>query len=170
MNRIVHRSAASGRFTTPEDAAADPERHIAQAVPERPPVDITIERMHPGMVKIHLGTPDKPRVIHWFSHPDHGDPHDHRQWGFWSEVKAGSYIEERYRLDGSFERIHRRPGDRFYVEPSAIHRIVELPEGECWTLIEPDPHTGQQSGFYRWQDGQTLFRFHYEPDFRPHGG
>lgn len=32
MPRIVHRSAASGRFTTAEDAAADPERHIAQRV------------------------------------------------------------------------------------------------------------------------------------------
>ena len=31
------RSAATGRFVSPEDAAADPERHVAEAV-ERGPV------------------------------------------------------------------------------------------------------------------------------------
>ena len=159
------RSAVDGRFVAADTAAADPDRHVAQTIDLRPPVDIRIERMHPGMVKVHLGTLDKPRVIHWFSHPDHGDPHDHRQWGFWSEVKAGSYIEERYQLDGTFERIHRKPGDRFYVEPEAIHRIVELPEGECWTVIEPDPHTGQDSAFYQWRDGQAFYRLWHQADW-----
>lgn len=156
----AHRSAVTGRFVTEQEAAADPDRHMAEAVDNRPPVDITIERMNGGMVKIHLGTPDKPRVLHWFTHPDHGDPHDHAQFGFWSEVKSGSYIEERYRLDGSFDRIHRQKGERFYVEPDAIHRIVELPEGECWTMIEPDPHTGQKSGFYQWRPDGLWHRFH----------
>lgn len=121
-------------------------------------IDPRVERMNGGMVKLHLGTPDKPRVIHWFTAPDHGDPHDHKQWGFWSTVIEGSYIEERYSLDGSHDRIHRQKGERFYVESDAIHRIVELPDGECWTMIEPDPHTGQDSGFYIWRDGVALTR------------
>ena len=163
----VHRSAVSGRFVPAEVAAADPDRHVAQTVHHAPAVDLRVERMAPHMVKLHLGTPDKPRVVHWMSAPDWGDPHDHAQFGFWSSVLAGSYVEERYRRDGSFERIHRRQGDRFYVEPDAIHRIVDLPDGECWTVIEPDPHTGCASSFYRWQDGQMLTRFWHEADWRP---
>lgn len=166
-----NRSAATGRFVSPEDAAADPERHVAEAVDHRPPVDLRVERMNGGMVKLHLGTPDKPRVVHWFTHPDHGDPHDHAQFGFWSTILEGSYVEERYRTDGSFERIHRRKGDRFYVDPDAIHRIVGLPDGETWTLIEPDAHTGRDSGFYIWRDGVALTRTWREAergeDFHP---
>ena len=134
-------------------------------------LDPRVERMNGGMLKIHLGTPDRARVIHWFSAPDNGDPHDHKQWGFWSTVIHGSYVEEHYLLDGSCERIHRKTGDRFYVDPDHIHRIVELPEGECFTMIEPDPHTGQDSGFYIWRDGVALTRTWREAergeDFHP---
>lgn len=134
-------------------------------------VDIRAERMNAGMLKVHLGTPDRARVLHYFTAPDHGDPHDHAQWGFWSTVLDGSYIEERYARDGSFERIHRQAGDRFYVAPDDIHRIVELPEGCAVTLIEPDQHTGRDSGFYQWRDGVPHFRSWREAnrgeDFHP---
>lgn len=159
-----HRSATDGKFVSAQAAAADPERTIAETV-RRAAVDITIERMHAGMVKIHLGTPDKPRVIHWFNAPDHGDPHDHAQFGFWSTVLGGSYVEERYQRDGSCERIHRQKGARFYVDADAIHRIVDLPDGECWTLIEPDPHTGRDSGFYQFRPDGIWHKLWHQPDW-----
>lgn len=165
-----HRNAASGRFAAARDAEADPERHVAERVRE-PVVDIRAERMSGGFLKIHLGTPDKPRVLHYFTAPDHGDPHNHAQFGFWSTVLDGDYVEERYVADGSFQLIHRQPGDRFYVSPDDIHRIVDLPAGMAVTLIEPDPHTGRDSGFFRWRDGVMLHRTWREAsngeDFRP---
>lgn len=161
-----NRSAATGRFVSPEDAAADPERHVAETVEQRPAVDLRVERMSGAMTKLHLGTPDRPRVVHRFTAPDGGDPHDHAQFGFWSTVIDGSYVEERYQRDGSCGRIHRRQGDRFYVEPGAIHRIVELPDGECWTMIEPDPHTGRDSGFYQFRADGVWHRLWHQDEWR----
>ena len=46
----AYRSAATGRFVTPAEAEADPERHVAETIDHRPPVDITVERMNGGMV------------------------------------------------------------------------------------------------------------------------
>ena len=128
--------------------------------------DIRIERMNEHFLKIHLGDG---RVVHRFSAADgpDSDPHDHAQWGFWSTIIEGGYTEERFSLDGSSEFIRRETGDRFYVEADAIHRIVELHGPEAWTMIEPDPHTGRDSGFYRWQDGRPLYRPWHDPDFEP---
>ena len=88
-------------------------------------------------------------------------------WPFRSTVLWGSYIEERYREDGTFERIHRKPGDSFKVSPDDIHRIVELPDGECVTIIEPGTPTGRAPGFYQWRDGTMWQRRWHESDWTP---
>ena len=132
--------------------------------------DVSIERMNEHFLKIHL--PDG-RVVHRFSAADgpDADPHDHAQWGFWSTIIEGGYTEERFTLDGTSEFIRRETGDRFYVAADDIHRIVELHGHEAWTLIEPDPHTGRDSGFYQWRDGVPHFRSWREAnrgeDFHP---
>lgn len=130
-------------------------------------VTLSPERMNGGMLKLHIGGADKPMVVHVFTQPDHGDPHDHRQWGFWSTVLDGSYVEEQFSLDGTSRTVEHRTGDRFRVEPDHIHRIIALPTGMCVTLIEPDPHTGQDSGFYRFEGGRTLHRPWHRTDFQP---
>lgn len=120
-------------------------------------LDIRQEEMNGHFLKLHvpgLG------VLHRFIAADGPDsePHDHAQWGFWSTILKGGYTEERFSLDGSSEMIRREQGHRFYVAPDDIHRIVSLHDGETWTLVEPDPHTGRDSGFYQWRDGVPHFR------------
>lgn len=132
-------------------------------------LDVREERMSEAMVKYHLGVIDAPAVIHRFSAPDHGEPHDHAMWPFRSTILWGGYVEERYQLDGSFDRVHRRPGDSFEVSPDDIHRIVDLPDGECVTIITPGPPTGRKPGFYQWRDGVMWSRRWDEGEFTPHG-
>lgn len=73
--------------------------------------------------------------------PD-ADPHDHAEWGFWSEVKLGGYVEELFDLnDGSLGMVERKQGDRFRVESWTIHRIVHLTSPFCVTHVAPDVHT-----------------------------
>ena len=103
--------------------------------------DMQVERVHPGLTKWHLNQagqhpwPFRP-VLHHFTTADVGEAfHDH-PWHFTSIVLRGSYFEEEARIwaDGShsiFKPKLRRLGDRFEVQASHIHRIVELPEGDC---------------------------------------
>lgn len=99
---------------------------------------------------------------HLFSGGDgpHADPHDHAEWGFWSEVKLGGYVEEVFSLDDPDRTkiIERRTGDGFRVEAWHIHRILHLTSDVCLTHVAPDRHSGQphawayqfrENGIYR---------------------
>ena len=127
-------------------------------------LNIWQERMGPHMLKVHvpgLG------VIHQFTAPDLGDPHDH-PWEFRSTVLRGGYIEEAYRPDGSVETLVRLPGDRFEIAPNHVHRIVRLMDDVCWTCIEVLGPKVQEPGFYRWENGVMLSRRWFEDEFSPH--
>jgi hypothetical protein len=41
------------------------------------------------------------------------------------------------------ELVHRIPGETYHVDAAHIHRIVELPQGECWTLVRAGPTRGK---------------------------
>ena len=160
-----HRNAASGRFAAARDAAADPERHVAEAVRE-PPV-LRIERMNDHMTKVHLGDG---RVVHRFSAADGPEAafHDH-PWPFSSTILAGGYIEELLDLSRPGEPprvVERRPGDTFRNEAGTIHRIIRLLEPECWTVITPGAHE-RTPGFYEVRGGQVWHRLWHDPEFRP---
>lgn len=109
-----------------------------------------IERMGPHFAKFHLPG----SLIHLFTEPDTGPPHDH-PWPFISHVLAGGYTEEVYTLheDGTHtcETIERLPGSSHRVEASTVHRIIDLPAGLCITRVEPGPYE-RTSGFYRFDD------------------
>ncbi len=118
-----------------------------------------VEHMSPIFTKWHIPGPG---VLHRFTAPDEGPPHDH-PWGFWSTIIVGGYVEEVFDpMTGAATESVRRPGDRFYVPATHIHRIVDLLEsdsldGDCWTFIEPGPHE-RTSGFWRWDDGRAFFK------------
>lgn len=92
-----------------------------------------VERMSRAFVKYHLndGT-----VLHRFTRPEPwSDPHDH-PFAIDIEVLAGGYVEEVFSRasDGwRSELMHRNPGEVHSLAAGHIHRIVELPTGECWT-------------------------------------
>jgi hypothetical protein len=126
-------------------------------------LDLREEQMAHHFTKWHIGGLPCAAVIHQFNAVDHGDPHDH-PWGFTSFVIHGGYVEQVFQLDGSAELIAREPGQSFYISAKHIHRIVELPAGECTTIILPGPHE-QTSGFYQFRDGRTWHRFWNEAEF-----
>lgn len=106
------------------------------------------ERMSPAFEKLHLGND---RALHHFTQAEpHADPHSH-PWDFTTTILTGGYVEEVFTItaDGwTSERIHRRPGATHRIEAGHIHRIVELPEAECFTFVQAGPHV-RKVRFYR---------------------
>ena len=110
---------------------------------------VSVERMSRAFTKYHL---DDGRALHRFKAEEpHATPHDH-PWGFETEVLEGGYVDEVFHLDpgGGWhsELVHRVPGQRYRVDATHIHRIVELPTGECWTLVRAGPNA-REARFWR---------------------
>ncbi len=128
---------------------------IPKAARERVPAGTLIvrfERMSPAFTKYHLSDG---RALHRFRREEpNGTPHDH-PWSFETEILDGGYVEEVFTVaaDGSwsFERVSRLPGAKYSVNAAHIHRIVELPTGECWTLVRAGPHE-RETRFWRFGD------------------
>ena len=117
---------------------------------------IDTEEMSSVFTKFHLrGIPTNP-VIHHFADIDRGEPHDH-PWPFRSIILSGGYVERSFNRDGSSELIRRYPGDSFRITATHIHRIEELPEGECWTLILPEP-LERTSCFWQFREDGPYWR------------
>ncbi|GAB3689346.1 hypothetical protein GCM10027592_05610 [Spirosoma flavus] len=99
-------------------------------------------------------------VIHHFKGPDKGGPHDH-PFRFRTHILKGSYIERvySYTSDGQwrFEDIERKAGTTHLVEAECIHELIHLPEGDCWTVIQPEQKV-REPGFWRFEEGGIWFR------------
>lgn len=126
------------------------------------------EVMSPAFTKFHLDGPwPFEPVVHRFSDIDRGDCHDH-PWGFASFVMHGGYVEEVYDPQrGLIGEVTRKPGDSFSIEATHIHRIIHLPEGECWTLILPGPWE-RVSRFWQFRDGAAWSRAWNETEWTRH--
>lgn len=122
------------------------------------------EPMGPHFNKYHVEGLPFPMVLHHFTAPDHGDPHDH-PWGFYSYVIYGGYVEEIFDIEtGKSFTTQRAKGDNFWIPSNRIHKVVELPMGECLTAIVPGP-TEQTSGFYQFREDGTYHRFWHDQNF-----
>ena len=129
---------------------------------------VRVERMSRAFVKYHL---DDGRVLHRFTREEpHADPHDH-PWGFATDILDGGYVEEVFHVaaDGAWHStiVHRHPGERYHIPAAHIHRIVELPARECWTLVSAGPHE-RETRFWRFGDG-VWSRSWRERRWRRHG-
>ena len=113
---------------------------------------VRVERMSPAFTKYHL---DDGRALHLFRRGEpHADPHDH-PWSFETEILAGGYVEEVFRVspDGGWrsELVERSPGTLHQVPAEHIHRIIELPQRECWTVVRAGPNV-RGTRFWRFGD------------------
>ena len=129
-----------------------------QSYPFELPAPVTrIEVMGPHMTKHHLANG---QVIHHFTQADTGHPHDH-PWPFKSLILAGGYEEEEYRLhqDGShsISCYQRLPGQSHSVRADTVHRITQLYQHECWTLISPGRKV-KEPGFFKFKNGRIYRR------------
>jgi len=121
-----------------QDDAVTVPRIPRVAVERAPPGTriLRVERMSRAFTKYHL---DDGRALHRFRMGEpHADPHDH-PWSFETEILAGGYVEEvfHHAPHGGWhsELVHRTPGTVHQVQAEHIHRIIELPERECWTVV-----------------------------------
>ncbi|NGP19310.1 cupin domain-containing protein [Devosia aurantiaca] len=126
------------------------------------------ERMADHFVKHHVEGLPAAAVFHQFNQADYGDPHDH-PWPFTSFVISGGYMEQVFQLDGSSEMILREPGQSFQIAANHIHRIVDLPLGQCTTIILPGLHE-RKSGFYQFRDRRAWHRYWDQTVFQPLAG
>ncbi|MGI4779818.1 MAG: hypothetical protein ACRYGA_17155 [Janthinobacterium lividum] len=129
-----------------------------------------IERMSDHFTKLHFTVGEFPITLHRFTGPDGGDPHDHPH-AFTTTILSGGYIEEVWRRgqEGWSSRlIHRQVGSTHRVGASCIHRIVELPHGECLTSVvwHAEGTKRREPRFYRLRHGVMQSRRWNEPRFR----
>lgn len=121
--------------------------------------------------KFHIEGLPFPAVIHNFTDVDHGFPHDH-PFAFTSHILHGWYNEKIYNIetDGTChsKSIKRRSaGTSHTVEANTIHRITDISEGGCYTLIIPEQKI-QEPAFYKFEDGQVLRRQWNEENWKPY--
>lgn len=125
------------------------------------------EILRAGFEKHHLRGLPFSAVLHRITEPDApGNPHCH-PFGFTTHILRGGYVERVYHVEGdkwTSEIIHRTPGSAHYVPATHIHEIIELPDGECWTLILPGPWE-RESGFWKF-DREIQFRKWNEENYQ----
>ncbi len=100
------------------------------------------EIMSEGFMKYHIKGLPFDAALHHFTKVDEGDLHDH-PFAFTTHILKGGYIEVEYTVMSPFqfyaETKKREAGTSHRVEATTIHKMTSLPEGECWTLILPEP-------------------------------
>lgn len=93
----------------------------------------------PYMVRYWLLGSDKTRwavMLHNILLPDSTECHHDHPWDFWTYVLWGGYVEEI--TDPGCGIVTPRlnaPGTLLHRKAEHAHRIDELPNGECWTLV-----------------------------------
>jgi len=129
-------------------------------------IEIRQEKMSDQFTKYHLEGLPFSAVLHHFTDSDKGYPHDH-PFGFTTHILKGSYVEKIYYPDlDSSEVIHRKQGSSHFVAATLIHEIIELPDGDCWTIITPEKWE-RQPHFWKFENGIWL-RAWDETEFKPY--
>lgn len=132
-------------------------------------INIEKEKMNDVFIKYHLKGLPFDAVLHHFSEQDKNEHiHDH-PWSFTSHVLKGSYVEKIYTLKDNVltsRDVLRKEGSSHFVNAELIHEIIDLPEGECYTLIRPDITTQRDVHFWKFEDGKVFNRKWDEIDFK----
>jgi hypothetical protein len=116
------------------------------------------QKMSPVFKKWHLRDVPFAASIHHLLAPDSGDPHDH-PFGFTSHILKGWYIEEQYdRQTGGVTRLTRNEGSCHRIAAEDVHRIVEVSEGGCYTIIVPSGPYARAPRFWRFGRGGIVSR------------
>ncbi len=103
-------------------------------------------------------------MLHRMVRPDQDkDPHDHPWTSWWSRVLWGSYIEDIWEAPDIKRARHehdlpntlvRSAGEVAQRMGEHMHKVVNLPHGECWTLVWTTGR-GRRWGF--WTENGWVF-------------
>jgi len=89
---------------------------------------------------------------------------------FTTHVLKGSYKERVYSLSNDkkdyifYDKVWEE-GTSHFVPAYLIHEIIELAEGDCFTLIRPEPKT-RDTHFWKFEDGKIYNRVWHEKDYK----
>jgi len=127
------------------------------------------EKMNEVFTKHHIEGLPFDAVIHHFSEKDKNEHiHDH-PFSFTSHVLHGSYIERVWYIletgEYEYKDFHRKQGTSHFVHADLIHEIIDLPEGECYTLITPNKWE-RETYFWKFEDGKVYNRKWDDPEFK----
>lgn len=130
-------------------------------------MNIREEQMSEFFTKYHIEGLPFPAVLHKFTAPDEGDPHDH-PFSFTTHIIKGGYFEEVYYLDFTKRTIFHgvKINSTYHVNYDRIHKIIELPYGETWSLIMPEAWV-KQPCFYRFENNKIFVRQWNETNLKP---
>lgn len=126
-------------------------------------LDIREIPLGPHMTKYHFQQPGIPAMHHMRSADPDGEFHD-PPFAMISFVLFGGYVEEVLSPVGATRFRQHERGDRFLIPAKHIHRIVELPEGECWTITLPLEFEQEWSLYQQRNDG-IYKRFHNQDEW-----
>jgi len=132
-------------------------------------IKVNREKMNAIFTKHHLKGLPFDAVIHQFSKKDENEHiHDH-PFGFTTHILKGSYVERIYKIheDGSYttSEHHWKEGTSHFVPAQTIHEIIDLPDGECYTIIRPNAWE-KDTYFYRFEKGKAYRRRWNQRKFR----
>lgn len=71
--------------------------------------------------------------LHHFKGRDRGAPHDH-PCPLEVHCIKGSSVERVYYPGGTEDILHQA-GSSYFISPARTHEIIDLPEGEYWSLV-----------------------------------
>lgn len=133
-------------------------------------IRIKREKMNDVFTKHHLKGLPFDAVIHHFSAKDINEHiHDH-PFSFTTHILKGSYVERIYKIaeDGTYSTSehHREESTSHFVAADTIHEIIDLPDGECFTLIKPS-RWEKEIYFYQFENGKAFKRKKNQRIFRP---
>lgn len=125
------------------------------------------ERMSDEFTKYHIDGLPFDAVLHKFTAPDIGGPHDH-PFDFTTHIIKGGYIERIYLLKNGqvyITEVYRAEGEVIKNNAELIHEIIALPFGDCYTLILPQEWK-REWGFWRFNKESIAFRQHDKNQFK----
>lgn len=129
-------------------------------------MNIIAEQMNDTFEKFHIDLGSFKSSFHHFTGPDVGDPHDHPA-DFKTHILRGGYIEEIYEIDSFgdwyMRRVTRYTGESHLVKATAIHRIIRLLDGECWTCVDMAEHY-RKTKFYKFDCLTGVFYRDWDSD------
>jgi len=121
-----------------------------------------------GFDKWHIRNLPFHYAIHKISKPDFGLVHDHLT-DIRTTILFGSYWERVYTVkeDGTWtsQDYHRQEGEIRDIKATTIHEILSLPEGVCYTSIQPGPIV-REFCFWDFSEPVAKFREKNEKEFK----
>ena len=120
------------------------------------------------MERIYLSIEEALQKGYTHAATEEGFIHDH-PFNFTTHILKGGYVERIYEIQPNGEvlisEVYREEDSSHFVPADLIHEIIELPYGDCYTVITPQPWE-REVHFWKFEDVKILNRRWDETEFK----